>query len=84
MLWKKTGLFFISFCILFNPLCLEAKVNLSNMNLLKNVETNSSEDELVIKFNFKNRLGKYNQPVFLKNQSRLTFHLYMQSPLNNL
>ena len=80
MLWKKIGLFFISLCILFNPLCLEAKVNLSNMNLLKNVETNSSEDELVIKFNFKNRLGKYNQPVFFEKSIEIDFPFVYAKP----
>ena len=80
MLWKKIGLFFISFCILFNPLCLEAKVNLSNMNLLKNVETNSSEDELVIKFNFKNRLGKHDHPVFFKKSIEIDFPLVYAKP----
>lgn len=80
MLWKKIGLFFISFCILFNPLCLEAKVNLSNMNLLKNVETNSSEDELVIKFNFKNRLKKHDHPVFFKKSIEIDFPLVYAKP----
>jgi flagellar protein FliO/FliZ len=80
MLGKKIGLFFISLCILFNPLCLEAKVNLSNMNLLKNVETNSTEDELTIRFNFKNRLGKYNQPVFFKKSIEIDFPFVYAKP----
>ena len=80
MLGKKIGLFFISLCILFNPLCLEAKVNLSNMNLLKNVETNSTEDDLIIRFNFKNRLEKYNQPVFFEKSIEIDFPFVYAKP----
>ena len=80
MLGKKIGLFFISLCILFNPLCLEAKVNLSNMNLLKNVETISTEDDLIIRFNFKNRLEKYNQPVFFEKSIEIDFPFVYAKP----
>jgi flagellar biosynthetic protein FliO len=50
------------------------------MNLLKNVETNSTEDELVIKFNFKNQLGKYNQPVFFEKSIEIDFPFVYAKP----
>ena len=50
MNWKKGWILFVSLCSLLSPLGLEAKVSLKNMNLLKNVETQSTEDELTIKF----------------------------------
>ena len=46
---KKGWVFFVPLVTLLSPLGLEAKVNLSNMNLLENVETQSTPDELIIK-----------------------------------
>jgi len=56
MNWKKGWIFFVSLFTLLSPLSLEAKVNLSNMNRLENVETQFTEDELTIKFYFKRAL----------------------------
>ena len=56
MNWEKGWIFFVSLFTLLSPLSLEAKVNLSNMNRLENVETQFTEDELTIKFYFKRAL----------------------------
>ena len=50
MNWKKGLIVFMSLYVLLAPLALEAKVNLTNMNRLENVEIESAADDLVVKF----------------------------------
>ena len=52
MSWKRSWIFIFLLFALLSPLSLEAKGTLSNMNLLKNVETQSTQDELIIRFIF--------------------------------
>ena len=80
MHWKKGWIFFISLFTLLSPLGLEAKVNLSNMNLLEKVETRSTADELIIKFNFKKRLGHFKQPVFFEKSIQIDFPFAYSQP----
>ena len=80
MCWKKGWMFFVPLFILLNPLSLDAKVNLNDMNLLENVEIQSTANELIVKFNFKKRLGHYNQPVFFKKSIQLDFPFAYSQP----
>ena len=50
---EKGWVFFVSLFTLLSPLSLEAKINLSNMNRLENIETQFTKDELMVKFYFK-------------------------------
>lgn len=77
---KKDWIFLISFFVLLNPLNLEAKVNLSNMNLLENIQTQSTEDELTIKFNFKKSLKHFNQPIFYEKSIQIDFPFAYSQP----
>ena len=80
MHWKKGWMFFIPLFTLLSPLDLEAKVNLSNMNLLENVETQSTPDELIIRFDFKKRLGHFKQPVFFEKSIQIDFPFAYSQP----
>ena len=80
MNWKKGWILFVPLFTLLSPLGLEAKVSLKNMNLLKNVETQSTEDELTIKFYFKKPLVHLRQPLFLKKSIQVDFPLAYSQP----
>ena len=80
MNWKKGWILFVPLFTLLSPLGLEAKVSLKNMNLLKNVETQSTEDELKIKFYFKKPLVHLRQPLFLKKSIQVDFPLAYSQP----
>ena len=73
MSWQKGWIFIISLFVLLSPLNLEAKADLSNMNLLENVETKSTQDELIIKFIFKKDLKYFLQPIFYKKSIQIDF-----------
>ena len=83
MNWKKGLIVFMSLYVLLAPLALEAKVNLTNMNRLENVEIESAADDLVIKFRFKKPLVHLRDPIFLTNQFRLIFLWHIHSRLNS-
>ena len=70
---QRSWVFIILLCALFSPFNLEAKVNLSNMNLLENVETHSTQNELTIRFTFKNDLKYFQQPIFYKKSIQMDF-----------
>ena len=80
MNWKKGWILFVPLFTLLSPLGLEAKVSLKNMNLLKNVETQSTEDELTIKFYFKKPLVHLRQPLFFKKSIQVDFPLAYSQP----
>jgi flagellar biogenesis protein FliO len=81
MNWEKGWIFFVSLFTLLNPISLEAKVNLSNMNRLENVETQITEDELTIKFDFKKPLVHLRKPLFFEKSIQVDFPLaYSQPP----
>jgi len=80
MNWKKGWIFFVSLFTLLSPLSLEAKVNLSNMNRLENVETQFTEDELTIKFYFKKPLVHLREPLFFKKSIQVDFPLAYSQP----
>jgi len=80
MNWKKGWIFFVSLFTLLSPLSLEAKVNLSNMNRLENVETQSTEDELTIKFYFKTSLVHLREPLFFEKSIQVDFPLAYSQP----
>jgi len=80
MNWKKGWIFFVSLFTLLSPLSLEAKVNLSNMNRLENVETQFTEDELTIKFYFKKALVHLREPLFFEKSIQVDFPLAYSQP----
>ncbi|SVD90531.1 uncharacterized protein METZ01_LOCUS443385, partial [marine metagenome] len=80
MNWKKGWIFFVSLFTLLSPLSLEAKVNLSNMNRLENVETQFTEDELTIKFYFKKALVHLRKPLFFEKSIQVDFPLAYSQP----
>ena len=80
MNWKKGWIFFVSLFTLLSPLSLEAKVNLSNMNRLENVETQFTEDELTIKFYFKKSLVHLREPLFFEKSIQVDFPLAYSQP----
>ena len=80
MNWKKGWIFFVSLFTLLSPLSLEAKVNLSNMNRLENVETQFTEDELTIKFYFKKPLVHLREPLFFEKSIQVDFPLAYSQP----
>ena len=80
MNWKKGWIFFVSLFTLLSPLSLEAKVNLSNMNRLENVETQFTEDELTIKFYFKKALVHLRNPLFFEKSIQVDFPLAYSQP----
>jgi len=80
MNWKKGWVFFVSLCTLLIPLSLEAKVNLSNMNRLENVETEFTKDELTIKFYFKKSLVHLREPLFFEKSIQVDFPLAYSQP----
>ena len=80
MNWKKGWIFFVSLFTLLSPLSLEAKVNLSNMNRLENVETQFTEDELTIKFYFKKPLVHLRGPLFFEKSIQVDFPLAYSQP----
>ena len=80
MNWKKGWIFFISLFTLLSPLSLEAKVNLSNMNRLENVETQFAEGELTIKFYFKKPLVHLRTPLFFEKSIQVDFPLAYSQP----
>ena len=59
MNWKTGWVLFISLVTFFCPPGLEAKVGLKHMNLLEEVETQLTEKELTVNFNFKENLDLY-------------------------
>ena len=80
MNWKKGWIFTVSLFTLFSPLSLEAKVNLSNMNRLENVETKFTEDELTIKLYFKKPLVHLRKPIFFEKSIQVDFPLAYSQP----
>ena len=80
MNWKTGWIFFVSLFTLFSPLSLEAKVNLSNMNRLENVDTQFTEDELTIKFYFKKPLVHLRKPIFFEKSIQVDFPLAYSQP----
>jgi flagellar biogenesis protein FliO len=80
MNWKKGWIFFVSLFTLLSPLSLEAKVNLSNMNRLENVETQFTENELTIKFYFKKSLVNLREPIFFEKSIQVDFPLAYSQP----
>jgi len=80
MNWKKGWIFFVSLFTLLSPLSLEAKVNLSNMNRLENVETQFTKDELTIKFYFKKPLVHLRDPLFFEKSIQVDFPLAYSQP----
>ena len=80
MNWEKGWIFFVSLFTLLNPISLEAKVNLTNMNRLENVEIESAADDLVVKFHFKKPLVHLRQPLFLKKSIQVDFPLAYSQP----
>ena len=80
MNWKKGWIFFVSLLTLLSPLSIEAKVNLSNMNRLENVETQFAEDALTIKFYFKKPLVHLRTPLFFKKSIQVDFPLAYSQP----
>ena len=73
MSWKKVWTAIILLLVLISPLNIEAKANLSNMNLLENIETESTQDELIIKLYFKKDLKFFEQPIFYKKSIQIDF-----------
>ena len=80
MNWKKGWIFFVSLFTLLSPLSLEAKVNLSNMNRLENVETQFTDEELTIKFFFKKPLVHLRKPIFFEKSIQVDFPLAYSQP----
>jgi len=79
MSWQKGWVFIVLLCVFLSPLNLEAKVNLRDMNLLENVETQSTQDELIIKFIFKNNLKHFQKPIFYNKSIQMDFpHAYSE------
>ncbi|MCH8157248.1 MAG: flagellar biosynthetic protein FliO [Nitrospinae bacterium] len=73
MNWKSGWILLCVSLVLLNPLYAEAKVDLSRMNLLESIVAQSSEDELVLKLNFRKALGKFQQPVFYEKSIQMDF-----------
>ena len=73
MSWQRGWIFIFLLIALLGPLSLEAKVPLGNMNLLNNVETESTQDELIIRFIFKQDLKYFQQPIFYKKSIQMDF-----------
>ena len=80
MSWQKGWVFLVPLCALLSPLNLEAKVNLRDMNLLENVETRSTQDELIIKFNFKKDLKFFQKPIFYEKSIQIDFPFAYSQP----
>ena len=80
MNWQKKWIIFVSLCVISSPINLEAKVDLASMNLLENIETKSTENELVIKFRFKNRIKNFEQPIFFKKSIQVDFPITYSRP----
>ena len=80
MNWKKGWIFLVSLFTFLSPLSLEAKVNLSNMNRLENVETQFTKDELMIKFYFKKPLVHLRNPLFFEKSIQVDFPLAYSQP----
>jgi len=80
MNWKKGWIFIVSLLTLLSPLSIEAKVNLSNMNRLENVETKFTEDELTIKLYFKKPLVHLRKPIFFEKSIQVDFPLAYSQP----
>ena len=77
---KKSWILVVSLFIFLSPLCLEAKVSLKHMNLLESIDTQSTEDELTIKFFFKKPLVHLRQPLFLEKSIQVDFPLAYSEP----
>ena len=84
MNWKNGWVFFILLVTIFCPLGLEAKVGLKYMNLLEEVETQLTEKELTIKFNFKKPLVHLRKPLFLEKSIQVDFPLAYSQPTKQL
>ena len=80
MNWKKGLIVFMSLYVLLAPLALEAKVNLTNMNRLENVEIESAADDLVVKFHFKKPLVHLRDPIFFDKSIQVDFPLAYSQP----
>jgi len=80
MNWKTGWVLFISLVTFFCPLGLEAKVGLKHMNLLEEVETQLTEKELTINFNFKKPLVHLRNPLFLEKSIQVDFPLAYSQP----
>jgi len=80
MNWKKGLIVFMSLYVLLAPLALEAKVNLTNMNRLENVEIESAADDLVVKFHFKKHLVHLRDPIFFDKSIQVDFPLAYSQP----
>jgi len=72
MSWQKSWMF-ISLFALLSPITLEAKVNLSDMNLLTNVEIQSTQDALIINFIFNKNLKYIPEPIFYDKSIQVDF-----------
>ena len=70
---QKGWILIVLLFFLLSPLNLEAMVSLSNKNLLENIETQSTQDELIIKFIFKKDLKYFQQPIFYKKSIQIDF-----------
>jgi flagellar biosynthetic protein FliO len=81
MNWKKGWVLFISLVAIFCPLGLEAKVGLKHMNLLEEVDTQLTEKELTIKFDFKKPLVHLRNPLFLEKSIQVDFPLAYSQPV---
>jgi flagellar protein FliO/FliZ len=80
MNWEKGLVVFISLITLLAPLDLEAKVNLTNMNRLENVETQSTTDDLVVRLSFKKPLVHMRDPIFFDKSIQVDFPLAYSQP----
>ncbi|MBT3514849.1 MAG: flagellar biosynthetic protein FliO [Nitrospina sp.] len=80
MNFKKSWILLVSLFVFLSPLCLEAKVSLKHMNLLKSIDTQSTEDELTIKLSFKKPLVHLREPLFLKKSIQIDFPLAYSEP----
>lgn len=73
MTWHRKFIFTAVFIVLIYPINLQANVNLDNMNLLKKVDINSEEDELVTKLYFEKDLENFLKPIFYKKSIQIDF-----------
>ena len=80
MNWKTGWVLFISLVTFFCPPGLEAKVGLKHMNLLEEVETQLTEKELTVNFNFKKPLVHLRKPIFLEKSIQVDFPLAYSQP----
>jgi len=78
--WKKSWFFLVSLLTFLSPLSLEAKVSLSKMNRLDNVEIQSKEGKLLVRFYFKKPLVHLRQPIYFKKSIQVDFPLAYSQP----